>query len=140
MLLGGQNFIGALWMMRRKMLRQDADAELPLPYRMAYGVVLSPNAPWSACFSAAGQHQASQHDTMETLTVDICQILISIQYDMKQKKGRAFFTDAELLTALANAGVARGSTDVLSKSKEKPVTADEAQEYDTKQVSVLPYR
>jgi len=135
LLLGGQHFTAALFTMRNRFLKDHRDLEdLPTPYSHAYGLVLAPNAPWAACRSAAGAHQSLQHDTMDTLTVDVCTMIIELQMEKKQKTGSPWLSDEEVYAALINTGLVRGSMEVLTKAKEQHVSPDDAIKFQTKQV------
>ena len=136
MLLGGQHFAAALYAMRKKLIANCAEEDLPPAYRWVNSLVLKPNAPWAACRSAAGVHQSIQHDTLETSTADVCQMLLELLMDKNRTTGSPWLTDAELYAALGCCGVVRGSSEAVTKTKNKMVTADEAQQYAMKQVCV----
>ena len=140
MLLGGQHFVAALLTVRNKMLRdQGVDEEdLPVCYKYCYTLVLSMDAPWAACRSAAGCHQSQQHDSIETSTSDVCQLMLELLLEKKEKTGTPYLTDSEIYGALMTCGVVRGSSGALMSGKSGDIiSTDEALEFNEKQVCSL---
>ena len=141
MVLGGQHFLGALLKMRMKYLSISGvnEGDLPEAYRVVHTLVLRVDAPWSACRSAAGAHQAMQHDSVESSVADMMSVLLEMITEKSQKFNSIFLTltDEELWGALQAMGVVRGSREVLKKSK-ADMSQDEALEYEKKQVYFSP--
>ena len=137
MILGGQHFVGALWQARKRLLKDTPEDQLPIPYRMCYGLVLGINAPWSACRSAAAAHQQTQHDTIETATADICALLMDVIIENKKRTGKDTLRDEELYLVLKNSGLVRGCREILEKMADETMSSDKALQYEAKQVCLM---
>ena len=136
MILGGQHFLAAILTMRKRLLTHTREDDLPTPYRYATALVLGVNASWSACRSAAAAHQAQQHNTLETSTADVCNILMELILVKKKRRNSVYLTDEELFGALQSSGMVRGCKTVLEKNAETAITHDEALAEEQKQVHI----
>ena len=97
MVLGGQHFLGAVLKMRMYLSISGVnEGDLPEAYRVVHTLVLRVDAPWSACRSAAGAHQAMQHDSVESSVADMMSVLLEMITEKSQKFNTIFLTDEEL--------------------------------------------
>ena len=130
MIIGGQHISGACTYMRNKLFSESdavGDAELPLPYRVVSAVVLKSNTPLHALVNAAGYHQSTQQDNIETSFTDVMRIFARQSYHNSKRNPRnIFLTDEEVCACIQAMGLIRGDKDIMRQQDSVSVSNDQA--------------
>ena len=94
------------------------DSSLPRPYRVVSAIVLRQDTPSHALTSAAGWHQATQQDSIETSMGDVARMFVrhlDQQRIARRNPNLSTLTDDDVLSVLQMVGLVRGDRSVAAE-------------------------
>ena len=123
--------------MRHSLLQSHVkEPDLPEEYKFVRGIIYRADTPKEVLEEVAGQHQAEQHDVMESLVADAFAFFLKKMQQKKDKLDNEFLTEEEIYGTLRTFGLVRGTEAAirLSSSKDKAITSRETEQLQKKQV------